>query len=309
MGQTKFLIFFASKKVNLQNNLFPTILRLVPAVEFYIDVQAVDVSDTSLESPMVPVYIHWCDVNIPEFVPPLTRNFSIVENDASFFYQVQTTTNDEHFYIVDGNANDYFQITSDGNITIKNAPDRETSDFEQIIIQAKSLFGNGKESATNLTLNFDILDINDNTPSITSITHPPTFYTNVTYTNATLDMLTATDPDLGNNGSLTYKIEWHELTFPPLSALPTGQLSVNGQFNLFEDENYIQDFVFASACDQGSTPKCGYANINVSKFHFSSFVGLLSDCHSYLAHFDNDLSISRKARSVTLVEKLSKFSA
>ena len=202
-----------------------------------------------------------CEIIVPEFTPPLVRNFTIVENDASFWYQVQSSSYVEHFYIVAGNVNNYFQISSDGKVTINSPPDRETSDFEYLIIRADS--HDGVSSTRDLTLNFHILDENDNYPMVHSLKQPPVFYTNVTYQNIAFDIVNATDPDLGNNGTLTYS--WMNTTLiylatfiPQISLSPsTGQLFANGEFNITDkDKHHFKVLSYIEICDQGLPAKC-----------------------------------------------------
>ena len=82
-------------------------------------------------------------------------------------------------------------MTPKGFISVTNGQtiDREQTNFTSLTISAAGFHGNGLASVENLTLNFEILDENDNQPSITftpdSIQMPhqqfyrDTFYDNV----------------------------------------------------------------------------------------------------------------------------------
>ena len=65
-------------------------LTRLPLKEFNFTVKAFDKNDSSLRSDneTLSVTIRWCDTRVPVFTFPFLRNFSIMENDVSFRYQI-----------------------------------------------------------------------------------------------------------------------------------------------------------------------------------------------------------------------------
>ena len=76
------------------------------------------------------------------------------------------------FSIIDGNANNMFQITTEGQIKTKGNPDREQKDQYNLHISAKDLGLPSK--SVNKSYRINISDVNDN---------PPIFEKSVYHTN------------------------------------------------------------------------------------------------------------------------------
>ena len=93
-------------------------------------------------------------------------------------------TSNAGFQIVSGNEDQYFNMTDTGLLIMSQAIDRETTNAASLTISAKAFRGNGPPSSQNLTLNFEILDENDNAPTVSFEGTPiRKFYYNVTYDN------------------------------------------------------------------------------------------------------------------------------
>ena len=164
-------------------------------------------------------------------------------------------------------------MTQQGLISVANGKtiDREETNFTSLTISAVGLRGNGLASEENLVLNFHILDVNDNQPSISfdGIPMPwQTFYRDTLYDNVKWIKIFGVDPDLGENGTVS-------VSFSVTSAAPS-------PFYFSSDDNTVRlngtfpasapsygDSYRITVCDNGSPRKCPNYIAIYSKIFYS----------------------------------------
>ena len=171
-------------------------------------------------------------------------------------------------------------MTPQGFISVSNGQtiDREQTNFTSLKISAVGLRGNGLASAESLTLNFDILDENDNQPSIgftsDSVQMPhQQFYRDTFYDNVKMITILSSDPDLGANGTVSISFS---ITSPAPSPFyftsNDNTVRLNGTFP--ESAPSYGDRYTINVCDNGSPPKCGNYTAIYSKIIYRLYLKL-----------------------------------
>ena len=150
-----------------------------------------------------------------------------------------------------------FQINSStGVIYLVSSLDRETTAFYTFEVQASNPFDD--EVLTSiLVVNVTVLDVNDNAPTVTVLENPVTILT-MHPVGALVTTVTATDPDLGNNGTVRFILSnsgggHFNISFTNGSIFTTAPFLGTGNFSLL-----------VTATDLGTPPLA--TNINVTVF-------------------------------------------
>ena len=187
----------------------------------------IEVEDVNDNAPTFPSSV--VELGLPENTPRDTRRQlpPAIDRDLGTF-------NTQRYTIVRGNTNNAFRLSTQRDragvlaldLQVNGFLDREADAAYQLVIEATD--GGRPALSGRITVNVTILDLNDN---------PPTFsrqrYTASVPENATVGTgvvtVAAADPDLGNNGEVTYAINRRQSDTGELFTIDkfSGMLSVN----------------------------------------------------------------------------------
>ena len=154
---------------------------------------------------------------LPGFIsfPSGGYEFSVVENSTSgstvghVSVEQLTPALDGliQYQIVSGNEGMFFDIdSSNGLITIQEVVDRETHPEFNITVIAFS-FMEPSLASVNTSVQIRVLDVNDNPPKFSQDLYSLVIAVANLSANHSLLQLSATDPDVGSNSVLIYKVE------------------------------------------------------------------------------------------------------
>ena len=129
-----------------------------------------------------------------------------------------------------------FQINSStGAIYLVSSLDRETTPFYSFRVQATNPFEDEVLTSV-LVVNVTVLDVNDNAPSVTVLENPVTILTTHPVGGLVTTVM-ATDPDLGNNGTVRFILRntggYFDISAINGSIFTTAPLPTTGNFSLF----------------------------------------------------------------------------
>ena len=182
-------------------------------------------------------------------------NFSVPEEQQPGYFVGTFPGNG--YSVIGGNTAD-FAVSSDGRVTTQKKFDRETMGIDKLELVV--LQKNVGPSVADIY----VTDINDNVPKfpIGVVTKQ---IIESTKKGHRMSLRPATDPDLGNNASLVYKIvsgNTDNHFFLKLSSgdLKSVELVVNGTLDRETTPKYTLNI---SACDQGQPVLCGYCSVQV----------------------------------------------
>ena len=175
--------------------------------------------------------------------------------------------NTQRYNIVQGNTKNVFRLGTqrdrDGVLTldlvVNGFLDREEVDTYKLIIEAQD--GGSPPLKGRITVNVSILDLNDNPPSFSQQRYYASVPENVTIGSSVLTV-SATDPDLGDNGEVTYFINRRQSDNTELFSIDefSGLLTVNKRLD-FESKDSHELVVVAK--DHGDVPQETTAFITV----------------------------------------------
>ena len=129
-----------------------------------------------------------------------------------------------------------FQINSStGAIYLVSSLDRETTPFYSFRVQATNPFEDEVLTSV-LVVNVTVLDVNDNAPSVTVLENPVTILTTHPVGGLVTTVM-ATDPDLGNNGTVRFILRntggYFDISAINGSIFTTAPLPTTGNFSIF----------------------------------------------------------------------------
>ena len=221
-------------------------LLLVKSVDFENNTRhTMNVSATNSKSAVelttyATVTVHVLDHNdhTPQFTQSAYASSIVEEVDSTLVIQVtatdrDSTTNSEITYsIVGGNPSDLFSIDASGTVYAKRL-DREQRSFYQLTLAATDNSVVVSRQAT-ATLNITVEDINDNKPVFGPYQSTFTFPES-TPTGFLFETFSATDADLGKNGSVLFQIQ----SVLPAASTSSFQLNeTTGQLELAKKQDY-----------------------------------------------------------------------
>jgi len=229
-----------------------THLSTISFTTYSLTVYAKDPNSLELQTPSHLITLNWCDFTTPNFLGDLIQNVTICEGPTNFQRQFLTAAQDVHYVIESGDPFDKFNISNDGGLLHVISPlDRENTNSYQLIISAQGMFGRGNYSDNNLTVNIDVCDINDNDPSV-EVIYTPVLYVGILYPNFTVMAVNASDPDAGENGTLTYA--WNITTLTPQMTVINDVLVINGTLSTSLAGTKVS--VNITVCDGGINRRC-----------------------------------------------------
>ena len=106
------------------------------------------------------------------------------------------------YSIISGNVNSAFGINA-GKLVLQNMLDRETQSSYTLVIAASDSPINSSPKSSTLTINFVVLDVNDNRPTFSQASYILDIPDNAAIGSPAVSV-TATDGDAGFNGQLEY---------------------------------------------------------------------------------------------------------
>ena len=246
-----------------------THLSSIADTSFNLTVFAKDPNNLDLQTPPHVISLHWCDFTTPNFLGDLTQNVTILEQSMDFEMHFPTAAKNVNYVIESGNKFNHFAISlSEGTLSINAPLDRENTSYYQLVISAQGLHGRGNYSDSNLTLNIEVSDINDNDP-ILEVTYTPTYHVGIYYSNVTVLNINASDPDKGENGTITY-ISWNITALPPQMKVIGDVLVINGTLSTaLAGTNATLN---VTVCDNGIDRRCNALDNIVFRKFFSQNV-------------------------------------
>uniref|UniRef100_A0AAY5EW03 FAT atypical cadherin 4 n=1 Tax=Electrophorus electricus TaxID=8005 RepID=A0AAY5EW03_ELEEL len=166
------------------------------------------------------------------------------------------------YSLVSGNSLGWFAISENsGLVTSAAVLDRETASVIVLNISAKDQGLQPKISYTKLIVN--IMDVNDQVPTFTQSTYHVALVEH-SPTGSELLLLSATDTDLGANGTVHFTFDpetpGHVQELFQLDAA-TGRLSAATELDREERGSYL---LYVKATDSGSPPLHSVAKVNVT---------------------------------------------
>lgn len=253
-GQNSVSEFFLGDSLEVFNLSSTGLLTLARPLDFEsnssytLEAMAVNIVP-GVSSDIATIEVTVTDIN--EFVPVFNESVyqaSVPEEEDSLRVTQVLATDDDGTanisYSLLGNSSGSFDIDRDGIITTVHALDRETVSTHILTVVAND---NGQPAMTSsAVVMVTILDVNDNPPSLTpfqnlsiSETTPP---------GTVLLTFTATDPDDGENGTVSFFLME---SIPEFTLSEEGSLSLNSSLNATQTSEYL---LTVAARDGGSPP-------------------------------------------------------
>nr|XP_034301420.1 LOW QUALITY PROTEIN: protocadherin-7-like [Crassostrea gigas] len=223
----------------------------------------------------VRVIIEDINDNSPVFEPSSLRLAIPEHSSIGTSYKIHSATDKDvginsiqSYQIIPENGPFGLNVTKslDGSffvrVVIKQILDREIKNYYQFNIRA--LDGGSTPNVGVLTVNVDILDINDNSPVFTHTSYNKSVQENVTVGTNILQCV-ATDKDTLDNGKVSYRFSLRS----DLEALKskfsinaeTGQIQVISQLN-YGEQNLYEFFI--EAFDHGEEVRVSQAKVTIN---------------------------------------------
>lgn len=223
----------------------------------------------------VRVIIEDINDNSPVFEPSSLRLAIPEHSSIGTSYKIDSATDKDvginsiqSYQIIPENGPFGLNVTKslDGSffvrVVIKQILDREIKNYYQFNIRA--LDGGSTPNVGVLTVNVDILDINDNSPVFTHTSYNKSVQENVTVGTNILQCV-ATDEDILDNGKVSYRFSLRS----DLEALKskfsinaeTGQIQVISQLN-YGEQNLYEFFI--EAFDHGEEVRVSQAKVTIN---------------------------------------------
>ena len=220
----------------------------------------IEVEDVNDNAPTFPSSV--VELGLPENTPRDTRRQlpPAIDRDLGTF-----TT--QRYTIVRGNTNNAFRLSTQRDragvlalhLQVNGFLDREADAAYQLVIEATD--GGRPALSGRITVNVTILDLNDNPPTFSQQRYTASVPENATVGTGVVTVA-ASDPDLGNNGQVTYSINRRQSDTGELFTIDefSGLLSVNKRLD-FESKDSHELVVVAT--DRGEVAQETTAFITV----------------------------------------------
>ena len=220
----------------------------------------IEVEDVNDNAPTFPSSV--VELGLPENTPRDTRRQlpPAIDRDLGTF-----TT--QRYTIVRGNTNNVFRLSTQRDragvlalhLQVNGFLDREADAAYQLVIEATD--GGRPALSGRITVNVTILDLNDNPPTFSQQRYTASVPENATVGTGVVTVA-ASDPDLGNNGQVTYSINRRQSDTGELFTIDefSGLLSVNKRLD-FESKDSHELVVVAT--DRGEVAQETTAFITV----------------------------------------------
>lgn len=189
---------------------------------------------------------------------------------------------DVYYSITGGNEGNAFEIHSTSGVISTNAAlDRETFAKYDLIVKAYDGAVAGKEKFTNGKVTINITDINDNSPTFSSIPTPIAAKEDVAV-GGVITRIQATDADKGVNAELSYKIlSGNSDGYFTIDAA-TGDLKANKSLNMeAQPLPKINHTLSIEVTDKGTPPKTASISVDVTITPVNEFTPQLSHPSSF----------------------------
>ena len=197
-------------------------LRVEPGTVLHLEVNASDAGQPSLWTVQAisvvvedvndhtPVFDHTLyETSLLESTPVNHRFFQLSASDSDLGANGQWS-----YRIIDGNADEKFDIFPDGFLYVRSALDREDRDYYSLTVTVTDHGDPPRSSMVPLVIH--VLDDNDNAPEFSNATfnfvirenEPPDSF---------VGKLIATDNDIGRNAEITFSLTnmWNDFTVDP----------------------------------------------------------------------------------------------
>ncbi|XP_060073316.1 protein dachsous-like [Ylistrum balloti] len=239
---------------------FEVAIRSSMSQEIFFPTVTVVVEDTNDN---VPVFEHtnW-KLEIPENAAP-NSVYDIIpatDNDTSLQFSIKQYTLSPVSSLFTLNVTKKL----DGNflvqLIVRQALDRELQSFYQIYVTAQD--GGPNPNSGQMLVNISVTDMNDNPPIFSESVYNVTVKED-TLPNTSVQRVSATDKDAGDNGRVTYRIiPTTDTNIQDLFRVDqtTGDLYILTQLTYKPGESYT---MIIEASDHGDTQKVTQARVNV----------------------------------------------
>ncbi|XP_066303811.1 protocadherin Fat 4-like isoform X2 [Branchiostoma lanceolatum] len=227
-------------------------------------------SDNNVRSAEARVYVVVQDAN--DNRPQMSASqyqATVVENAPSGTPVLTVTASDKDegenavfTYVLE--PSDVFTIDgSTGYITVSNSSilDRETNNNFTLQVYAVETNTTEKYRSPSSTVSITLLDENDNSPTFTADTYDATVSEDAA-NGVAVTQVTATDPDSGTNGEISYSIIFASSDGKDkFSISADGNITVSGSLDADTVESYV---VVVMAADQGAASRVTTAILNIN---------------------------------------------
>lgn len=240
--------------------------------EFRVLVIASDEGDPPMSSEVnFTVTINDLNDNYPHFTYATYGPYSLSEGTTPPYSLVtvsatdsDTGPNSDLTYLLENGGGRFSINPQNGDITLVSSLDREVTDFYSLIVKA---YDHGETRLTStISLNVSVSDINDNSPQFTMNTVSSEVPENTT-SNSLIATLTATDADIGSNGTITFDIisgdtnNVFNVTVLSIGNVYTGEIRLRTGLDYETQATYN---LIVRASDDGPTPRTSTANVYIT---------------------------------------------
>ena len=220
----------------------------------------IEVEDENDNAPTFPSEI--IEIGLPENTPRDSKRQlpPALDSDLGIF-------NTQRYNIVSGNTKNAFRLSTARDragvlsldLQVNGFLDREAVDYYKLVIEAHD--GGTPPLKGTITVNVTILDLNDNPPAFQQQRYFASVAENITVGSSVIKV-TASDPDSGDNGKVTYTINRRQSDSSQLFSIDqySGLLTVNKRLD-FESKDSHELVVVAT--DRGDVPQETTAFITV----------------------------------------------
>ena len=178
-------------------------------------------------------------------------------------YYVQATDADSKAngrvtYSLQDPSGNFFINAESGQLKLMSSLDYEQSTSHSLLVVAED--GGMPPQQTTMTIDIDVQDVNDNTPTFTQTTYTASVMETAAI-NTQFTHVTASDRDAGNNGRITYLLAAGQ-SVDLFGVYPdTGYLYTQGQLDRELSDHYT---VIVVAMDNGIPPRSSTATVQIN---------------------------------------------
>ncbi|XP_017289255.1 cadherin-23 [Kryptolebias marmoratus] len=215
-----------------------------------INITVLDYNDNSPQFPNIPDPLLINEGDYSEEVPGII--FTIVPTDADIGPNGEVT-------LLLASPHPLFTFRKDGMLLAVGPLDRESRETYELIVRASDKGSPQRENVT--TIRVSLVDVNDNSPEFSSSSYVSSILLKDAAEGKLLLMLSATDPDKGNNSLIRYSFSAGNSPYLALNS-ETGAVTLTSDLaNVTEDTTLV---LTAVATDHGSPPLNSTARVVVN---------------------------------------------
>lgn len=190
--------------------------------------------------------------------------------------------------------------TSDVNLIVKGALDRETKDFVPVLVIAKD--GGVPKKTGSLQIDVNIEDVNDNSPEFPQAEYRVQMGEN-TESGSLIIQLTASDKDIGANADIQYRLSFHQ------DASVSRQFAINSSNGKLTARNALTSgsySIIVEAIDQGTPQKVSQTVVSVLVIDTENNPPTITldtlNADSHIAYVSEGANVNMPVAHVTIID-------